>query len=217
MVYVLTFIEGIFAFVSPCILPLLPVYLAHIGASEGQKIKTRFFNTLSFVFGFTTVFLLLGLGSAGIGGLFSQYEGLITRLGGVFMVFLGLVYLDVIALNLPTKPSSLKGGDILQNYIFGISYSLAWTPCVGIFLGSALLLAANSNTAFEGLSLLFAFSMGLGIPFIIFSLMFEKLKGVLKFLVKHSKLIKQVGGVMLIVVGIALIFDVLGYYLTFFL
>ncbi len=215
--YILIFFEGILAFISPCILPLLPVYLAHLGADTSHGLKTRFIKTLAFVLGFSTVFILLGAGASAVGGLLNQYRDLIFRLGGVFMVFMGFVYLDFITLNIKSNQKAVKSGSIVENYIFGLSYALAWTPCVGVFLGSALVLASSSETLYQGIGLLASFSLGLGVPFIVFSLLYEKLKSLTNFLNKNAKTIKTLGGVLLIVVGLSMIFDVIGIYFNLFL
>lgn len=217
MQYLFTFTEGMFAFISPCILPMLPVFLAYISADETQTLKNRFKNTLFFVLGFSFVFVLMGATAFSLGNFLNEYKLFLTKLAGVGMVFFGLVYLDIIQLKIGSKGAKgnqTKGA--VANFLFGVSYSFGWTPCLGAFLGSALMLAGVQDTLWQGVSLLLAFSLGLGVPFIVFSLLYEKLKGVTGFLKRHSKTIKNIGGAILIAIGLSMIFDLFGFYLGLF-
>ncbi|MEG1896428.1 MAG: cytochrome c biogenesis CcdA family protein [Oscillospiraceae bacterium] len=216
MQYIFTFFEGIFAFISPCILPMLPIFLAYISADEAQSVKKRFVNTTFFVLGFSTVFVLMGATAFSFAAFLTAYKGFLTRLAGVGMVFFGFVYLDIIQLNLTGNKTAKKPNGLLGNFLFGVSYSFGWTPCLGAFLGSALMLAGAQQTALKGMLLLFSFSMGLGVPFILFSVLYEKLYTTTRFLKRHSQTIKLVGGIVLILTGVALVFDVFGYYLSLF-
>ena len=216
MQYIFTFTEGIFAFVSPCILPMLPIFLAYISADEKQSVKKRFINTIFFVLGFSTVFVLMGATAFSLGNLLSSYKSFLTRLAGVGMVFFGFVYLDIIHLNLGGTKTAKKSTGLLGNFLFGVSYSFGWTPCLGAFLGSALMLAGTQGTVLKGMALLLCFSLGLGVPFILFSVLYEKLYLATGFLKKHSQTIKIIGGTILIITGLALVFDLMGYYLKLF-
>ncbi len=216
MQYLFTFFEGTLAFVSPCILPMLPIFLAYISADEKQSTFKRFINTLFFVLGFTTAFVLMGATAFSLGRFLSRYKTFLIKLAGVVLVFFGFVYLDIIQLNLNSNSKTASGGSLFKNFMFGVSYSFGWTPCLGAFLGSALALAGVQETVFRGMLLLACFGFGLGVPFIIFALAYEKLKGTITFLKKHSTKIKYFGGALLIVVGISMVFDLFGYYLAIF-
>ncbi len=216
MQYFFTFLEGVMAFVSPCILPMLPIFLAYISADTSQGVEKRFKNTFFFVLGFTTSFVLMGATAFSLGRFLQAYKQLLVKLAGVAMVFFGFVYLDVFNINLGTEAKMQKGSSPLANFLFGISYSFGWTPCLGAFLGSALTLASIQGTVLKGMALLFCFGMGLGLPFIMFSMMYEKLTGVITMLKQHSQTIKYIGGGMLIIVGVAMVFDLFGYYLGLF-
>lgn len=216
MQYLFTFAEGIFAFVSPCILPMLPIFLAYISADEKQTASKRFINTLFFILGFTTAFVLMGATAFSLGRFLSRYKTFLIKLAGVILVFFGFVYLDIIQLQLGSSATKRQGSGLMSNFLFGISYSFGWTPCMGAFLGSALALAGIQETVFQGMLLLACFGLGLGVPFMIFALRYEKLKGVVSFLKKHSVKIKYFGGAMLIAVGLAMVFDLFGYYLAIF-
>lgn len=216
MQYIFTFTEGIFAFVSPCILPMLPIFLAYISADETQNMKKRFVNTFFFILGFTVAFTVMGATAFSLGQFLTRYKDFLIKLAGVIMVFLGFVYLDVINLNIAGKQLKAKSGGPFSNFLFGISYSFGWTPCLGAFLGSALALASVQETVVQGVLLLVCFGLGLGVPFMIFALMYEKLRGVVNFLKKHSQKIKYVGGTILIAIGLSMIFDLFSYYISIF-
>ncbi len=216
MQYLFTFLEGILAFVSPCILPMLPIFLAYISADEKQSATKRFINTLFFVLGFTTAFVVMGATAFSLGRFMARYKAFLIKLAGVMLVFFGFVYLDFIQINLGNSTKKAGNAGILSNFLFGISYSFGWTPCMGAFLGSALALAGVQETVVQGMALLACFGLGLGVPFIIFALCYERLKGVVNFLKTHSEKIKYFGGAMLIIVGLAMVFDLFGYYLAIF-
>lgn len=216
MQYFFTFAEGVFAFVSPCILPMLPIFLAYISADEKQSIGKRFINTLFFVLGFTTAFTLMGATAFSLGRFMTVYKDFLVKLAGVILVFFGFVYLDFIQLNFGGSVLKKGKSGLLGNFLFGISYSFGWTPCLGAFLGSAIAMASVQETVVQGMLLLACFGLGLGVPFIVFAICYEKLKGVVTLLKKHSQTIKYIGGSMLIAVGVSMVFDLFGYYLAIF-
>ena len=216
MQYIFTFAEGMLAFVSPCILPMLPIFLAYISADEKQSTGRRFINTVFFVLGFTSAFVVMGATAFSIGSFLSRYKTFLIKLAGVIMVFFGFVYLDIIQLNYGSAARKNSGSGPVSNFLFGVSYSFGWTPCLGAFLGSALALASVQETVIQGVALLACFGLGLGVPFIVFSLLYEKLKNVIGFLKKHSVKIKYFGGVLLLAVGVAMVFDLFGYYMAIF-
>ena len=204
MSYLFTFTEGVMAFLSPCILPMLPIYLAYICADKSYGLKRRFLSTLFFTAGFTVAFTAMGLSAFGIGRLLAGYKNFLTRIGGVIMAAAGFVYLDFIRINLPGVKYKPRSGSFLSNFLFGVAYSFGWTPCLGAFLASALTLAGVQSTAFQGAMLLICFSLGLSLPFMAFAIGYESLGSTLSFLKKHSEKIKLAGGVMLILTGAAM-------------
>ena len=131
-------------------------------------------------------------------------------------MFFGFVYLDFIQLNFGGSGIKKGKSGLVGNFLFGISYSFGWTPCVGAFLGSAIAMASVQQTVFQGMLLLACFGLGLGVPFMVFALGYEKLKGVVTLLKKHSQTIKYIGGGMLIIVGLSMVFNLFGYYLAIF-
>lgn len=206
-----TFAEGAMAFLSPCILPMLPVYLIYLAGEEGEN---RVRNTLFFVAGFTVVFCAMGAGASAIGSLLSQNKALLERLAGAAMILLGLGYAGVLPLpHFAGKSTRPAGRGPLASFLFGMMYTFGWTPCLGAFLGSALAMASARASLLQGVGLLLAFSLGLGVPFVLSASLFEKLTGFFAFFKRHGEAVQFACGMVLCVVGISLLFDLFPYYL----
>ena len=210
--YILSFIEGFLTFVSPCILPLLPVYLFYLaglpagGDKNEIKKRTLLINSLAFVIGFTIIFVLLGTTATFFGQFLKNNIALFRNFSGIIMIIFGLNFMGIFKIKLlNTEKRFHYNKDRLgffSSIIFGMVFSFGWTPCIGSFLGSALLKASSSNTVIEGSFLLFVYSMGLGIPFILSALMFEKAKSVFEKIKKHQRIITAISGLVLIISGI---------------
>lgn len=222
--YFLVFLEGIAAFISPCILPTLPIYLVYLGGKAGEteeQEKSRVVvNTLGFILGFTIIFTLMGATASALSSVINSNKVLLSRISGGIMIVFGLHYMGVFNIKILNRekraqfnrPKALKFGASL---LFGMAFSFGWTPCIGPLLGSALLLAANTDTAFQGVFMLFCFSMGLGLPYLATAVVFDKLTKVFNFIKKHYNAVKIISGILLIVVGLALIFNLFGYWQRF--
>jgi cytochrome c-type biogenesis protein len=214
----LVFTEGILSFISPCIFPMLPVYLMYLGgnAEEKKNNKRLFLNTLGFIAGFTTVFVILGATASAIGQLLREYQELLQRVSGIIMIIFGLHFMGVLKLKLLNRTSTRSVNThnlkFFTSMIFGFAFSFGWTPCLGPFLGSALLLASQTATLYEGVLLLLLFSLGLGIPFLVMTMLFPRLKFLNYFIRKHMETVKKVSGVLLILIGLLLALDLFGYY-----
>ncbi|MBO5454712.1 MAG: cytochrome c biogenesis protein CcdA [Clostridia bacterium] len=209
MEYILTFLEGIISFISPCMLPMLPVYISYFAGTSENTLKT-FLRALSFVTGFTLVFAVLGLFAGTVGTFLARYTTFVNIVCGLIVVFFGLCYLDIIKLSLfkgISKKVSVTG--VVSAFVFGVVFSVSLTPCIGAFLGSALMLASVSGTALKGLVMLLVYSMGLGIPFVISAILINQLKAVFGFIKSHYGIINKISGIFLIVVGIAMMTGVL--------
>lgn len=203
MEYLLTFIEGIISFISPCMLPMLPLYISYFAGSDNIKSKT-FVKALAFTAGFTTVFCILGLAFGSIGSAFGGNRTVNIICGAVVVLF-GLSYLDVIKLPLfRGSAKAMKITGVASAFLFGVVFSVSLTPCVGVFLGSALALASGSGTVIKGLLMLLAYSAGLGIPLVISALLIDSLKGAFNAIKKHYRVINAVCGIFLIIVGISM-------------
>lgn len=210
MIYLLSFIEGIITFVSPCILPLLPVYIAYfIGGNQEKSNRKLLINTTSFVIGFTTVFVLMGTLAGFLGGLLIKYQGAIQLVTGLFVLLCGLYFLEFFPTHWFQRKGRSQGfqmNQLAQNplsfFLFGLVFALAWSPCLGAFLGSALSLASQRGTVFEGGLMLFVYSLGLGLPFIISGFLLESLKGLFTKIKKNYALINKVSGILLVILGL---------------
>ena len=206
MQYLITALEGISSFLSPCMLPLLPVYLSYFAGETKQKSKTLL-RALFFVLGFSAVFSLLGLFAGSVGALLAKYQTAVNIVSGLVVIVFGLSFLDVI--RLPFFKGAAKGktiGSVAAAFLFGVIYSVSLSPCVGAFLGSALMLAANSGTAFKGVTLLLTYAAGLGIPFLLSAVLLDKFKSAFTKIKRHYQLINRICGGFLIVVGICMCF-----------
>ena len=202
MEYLLTFVEGIISFISPCMLPMLPLYISYFAGNGGKK-QNVLIKSISFVLGFTFVFTILGVFAGAVGMFLSKFSVVFNIVCGLFVVVFGLSYLDIIPLSFLKGIS--QGGNItnaLSAFVFGMIYSVSLTPCVGAFLGSALMTAASSGEVGKGALLLVFYSLGLGIPFVISALLLDSLSGVFGFIKRNYKVINTVCGIFLILVGV---------------
>lgn len=210
MVYLITFLEGIISFISPCMLPMIPIYLTYFEGDANKKNNTVI-NSIAFVIGFTVVFCILGIFAGTIGALLKNYQTIVNIVCGVIVIIFGLNYLEFINIKIFKGKSSNnnKVVGIFSAFLFGIIFSINLTPCVGAFLGSALMMASVSGTILKGVSLLFVYSLGLGIPIILSAILIKKLSSVFEFIKKHYKVINNICGIFLIIIGIAMAFDIL--------
>ena len=209
MNYIITFLEGIISFISPCMLPMLPIYISYFAGqskNDSNKNPKMIFKVIAFVVGFTVVFTALGLFSGTLGKLLSEYQAIINIVSGVIVILFGLSYLEVF--RIPFFKGMHKGYKVTA-FLFGAIYSISLTPCVGAFLGSALMLASSAGGALKGATLLLTYSLGLGIPFIFSAILLDKLSGAFTFIKKHYKVINLVSGILLIIVGLAMAFGLL--------
>jgi len=164
----LLFLEGVLTFVSPCILPMFPVFLMFL--SDESRLKGKFLTTnlLGFILGFTLVFVTLGATATTIGSILSSNRILLQRIGGLIIIIFGLNMSGLIHIQFLNRKSGLKmkreGNGLVSSLIFGIVFSFGWSPCLGTFLGSALILASDASTMFLGMFYLLVFSLGLGFP-----------------------------------------------------
>lgn len=210
MNYLIIFIEGLASFISPCILPLLPMYISYF-AGQDKEMKKSILNSIGFVIGFTIVFVLLGVFTSSIGNLVSEYSKYINLVLGIIVILFGLNYLGVLKIKLLNKSNGIKKMktdlSFIQTIFFGMIFSICWTPCVGVFLSTALAMSATAENVVEGGLLLLTFSMGLGIPFVITAIFLEKLKTTFDFIKKNYKIINRISGAILIITGILIMFN----------
>jgi len=206
---------------------MLPIYFLYLAGASGltgssgspdksSAGKNRvLINAIGFVIGFTIVFVALGAAATAIGHFLESNRLLVQRISGLVMVVFGLNFTGLFRLgflNMEKRFSySTENLKFLSSIVFGMVFSFGWTPCLGAFLGSALLLAGNSETMLEGISLLLVYSIGLGVPFILSSMILEQLKGAFGWLQKHGRIIGIISGILLIAAGLLVFFGILKY------
>ncbi len=213
MQYLISFLEGIVTFISPCLLPLLPVYLSYF-AGGGQRSSAKTLRgAFGFVAGFTVVFVALGALAGTLGSFLKQHQTAVNLVSGLIVVLFGLSFLGVIHIGLfrgGNRSMSQSAGGFFPALVFGIIFSLGWTPCVGAFLGSALLLASQQGHVLEGMLMLLAYSVGLGIPFVLSAVLIDRLKATFDWIKRHYQVINRVCGLLLICVGILMATGTMG-------
>ena len=220
MQYFISFLEGIITFISPCLLPMLPIYISYFAgnASEEEGTSARVLkNALGFVLGFTLVFVAMGALAGTLGGLVRRYQTVVNIVTGAVVIFFGLNFLGVLRLNLFRGSRHAMGNRSLgfgSALLFGIIFSVGWTPCVGAFLGSALMMASQQGQVLAGVLMLLCYSLGLGIPFVLSALLIDRLRGAFDFIKHHYRVINIVCGVLLIAVGVLMMTGLLGRVLT---
>lgn len=219
MDYILSFLEGIITFISPCLLPMLPIYISYFaGQGDTDKKYRTVINAIGFVIGFTIIFVILGAFAGTLGNFLKEYSTAVNIVSGVIVILFGLNFMGIIQLPFinTNKQMQVKTTDMnfLSSMLFGIVFSIGWTPCVGAFLGSALMLAAQSGESLKGILMLLSFSLGLGIPFIVSAVLIDNLKGAFEFIKKNYRVINLVCGGMLVIVGILMATGYMGYFLS---
>ena len=205
MQYVISFLEGIVTFISPCLLPMLPIYISYF-AGGGERTTGKTLRCAGgFVLGFTVVFVAMGALAGTLGSFLIRYQTPVNLVLGGIVVLFGLNYLGVLNLNLfKGVQGNVKTRDMnfLSAFLFGLVFSVGWTPCVGVFLGSALMLASQQGSAMVGTLMLLCYSLGLGVPFLLSAVLIDQLKGTFIFVKRNYGIINKVCGILLIVVGV---------------
>ena len=212
MEYFVSFLEGIITFISPCLLPMLPVYISWFaGGRERDTVRTCR-CAAGFVLGFTLVFMMLGALAGTVGAFLREYQQAVNVVSGLVVIFFGLNFLGVLRVNLFRGGRSMEilNMGFFTAVLFGAVFSVSWTPCVGAFLGSALMLASQQGQMVTGMVMLFCYSMGLGIPFLVSALLIDHLKGAFGLIKKHYGIVNRVCGGFLILVGILIALDACG-------
>ncbi|MBE6598594.1 MAG: cytochrome c biogenesis protein CcdA [Ruminococcaceae bacterium] len=216
MEYIITFLEGIISFISPCMLPMLPLYISYFAGSADKK-RHMLFRAFGFVLGFTTVFSLLGVFAGTIGSFLIKYQTAVNIISGIIVILFGLSYLEVIRIPFFKGMNGTKRiTGFFSAVLFGMIYSVSLTPCVGAFLGSALMMASTSGTALKGFLLLLVYSLGLGVPFLLSAVLIDKLNTAFKFIKNHYRIINLICGIFLIIVGLMMALGMMNRVLAIF-
>ncbi|PRR80384.1 cytochrome c biogenesis CcdA family protein [Clostridium vincentii] len=222
MQYVLLFLEGIITFISPCILPMLPLYISYFAGDNGNVVKSKYnalINSLGFVLGFTIIFTLLGTLAGTFGSFIKEQSTVINVLGGFIVVLMGLNYIGIIKIKFLQRSlkinAKIKAFKFISSVLFGMIFAIGWTPCVGAFLGTALMIAVNSQDILKGTLMLLIYSIGLGIPFVICAILIDRLKGTFNFIKRNYKVINRISGIILVIIGISITTGYLNKVLSF--
>lgn len=213
MQYFISFLEGIITFISPCLLPMLPIYVSYFAGGGERKLSKTLRCALGFVLGFTLIFVAMGALAGTLGGFLKQHQTAVNIVSGIVVVIFGLNFLGVLKFNIfkgSNKSMDTSNLGFFSSAIFGVIFSVGWTPCVGAFLGSALMLASQQGQVMTGMLMLLSYSIGLGIPFIISALLIDKLKGTFDFVKKNYKIINLVCGCLLIIIGVMMATGTMG-------
>ncbi|MBQ9022052.1 MAG: sulfite exporter TauE/SafE family protein [Eggerthellaceae bacterium] len=242
MTYLITFLEGVVTFISPCLLPLLPVYIAYFagGVQANNKgtassssssassssassaatsnLTHTIVSALGFVFGFSLLFTLMGAFAGSIGSFFTANQGVLNVVCGLIVIFFGLHFMGLIkieALQKTLRPNvNRPPRGFFSSALFGMVFAIGWTPCVGAFLGSALSLAASTGSTLQGVLLLLCYSLGLGLPFVLAAVLIDRLEGAFNWVKQHYTLVNRVCGALLIIVGILMASGQMGRWLS---
>ncbi|WP_339862780.1 cytochrome c biogenesis CcdA family protein [Paremcibacter congregatus] len=226
--YLVALLSGMFSFLSPCVLPLVPAYICFITGNSYQDMQDRdnidkwamFWPALAFVLGFSTVFIALGAGASSIQGVLQDYKDVFAKISGVMIVILGVHFTGLIRLSFLYKEARFqtqgeqKG--LVGAYVIGLAFAFGWTPCIGPILATILTLAATQEHFSQGVALLAVYSLGLGVPFILASVAINRFLATSARLRRHMRVVEYIIGALLIVTGVAIFtgsLQNLGFYL----
>ena len=213
MQYTIAFLEGIITFISPCLLPMLPIYISYFAGGGERSTKKTLSGALGFVSGFSVIFVAMGALAGTIGGFLREYRGAVNVISGLVVILFGLNFLGVFKMNLfrgGSKAVNSRDMGFFPAMLFGMIFSLGWTPCVGAFLGSAQMLASQQGHVVEGMLMLLCYSLGLGIPFLLSAVLIDYLKSAFNWIKQHYQVINAVCGCFLVLVGILMATGTLG-------
>ena len=217
MAYLISFLEGIITFISPCLLPMLPIYISYFAGGGERSTARTLRGALGFVAGFTLVFVTMGALAGTVGSFLRTHQTVVNVISGLVVILFGLQYLGVFRLNLfrgSGRTVRTTDMNFFSALLFGVIFSLGWTPCVGAFLGSALALASQQGHVLQGMGMLLTYSMGLGIPFVLSAVLIDKLKSAFDWIKGHYRVINLVSGALLVLVGILMATGTLGRLLS---
>lgn len=209
-------VAGVFSFLSPCVLPIVPPYLAYMSgvtvtdlqAARATRNKA-ILPALFFVLGLSTVFLFLGFAASAFGRAFLQYQDWFNTAAGLIVMIFGLHFLGIFRIGLMDREARLdvgdKGGTSFGAYILGLAFAFGWTPCIGPQLGAILSLAASEASVTRGTLLLAVYAAGLGIPFLLVAAFLPRLSGLMAWMKRHMEQIERIMGLLLWTIGLLML------------
>ena len=217
MQYLISFLEGIITFISPCLLPMLPIYISYFAGGGERTTAKTLKGAVGFVTGFTIVFVMLGALAGTVGCFLREYQTTVNIISGLIVIIFGLNFLGVFKLNIfKGNQRSVKTDNMgfFSAMLFGIIFSVGWTPWVGACLGSALMLASQQGHIAEGMLMLLSNSLGLGIPLILSAVLIDYLKSAVNWIKRNYKIINLISGSLLVIIGIMMATGTLGQLLN---
>ncbi len=212
----LAFGAGFISFFSPCILPMIPVYIMYVTGInvEDELDKKKLFalsRTLGFVLGFTIIFMIMGTSASFIGKIFARNKDVFTKISGILIFLFGLKMTGIINFKLLNRTKKMKSPKEIKNWfssvLLGMAFAAGWTPCFGPVLASILVYAGGSSTVGMGVYLLLVYSLGMGVPFILTALFINQFSAFMKKTEKVMKYVPIISGVIMIVFGILVFFN----------
>ncbi|WP_120501510.1 cytochrome c biogenesis CcdA family protein [Roseovarius sp. EL26] len=213
---IVALMAGVISFLSPCVLPIVPPYLAYMSGvtltdlNEDKSARTKAMGpALCFVLGLSTVFLLLGFAASAFGTVFLQYQSTFNTLAGVIVMVFGAHFIGIYRIPFLNREARMdvgdRGGSAFGAYILGLAFAFGWTPCIGPQLGAILSLAASEGSVSRGTLLLAVYAIGLGVPFLVVAMMLPKLGGAMTWMKRHMEQIEKVMGLLLWTIGLLML------------
>ena len=211
----LAFLAGVISFLSPCVLPIVPPYLAYMSgislseATDNNKAVSIFLPAVFFVLGLSTVFLILGFTASALGNVFLSYQDTLITISGILVMGFGLHFLGILRIGFLEREArfeaSSQNGSAFGAYVLGLAFAFGWTPCIGPQLASILTLAASEGSVARGTTLLGVYALGLGVPFLLVALFLSRLSATLTWLKRHMQIIERLMGLLLWTIGLMML------------
>ena len=211
----LAFLAGVISFLSPCVLPIVPPYLAYMSgislseATDNNKAVSVFLPAVFFVLGLSTVFLILGFTASALGTVFLSYQDILITISGLLVMGFGLHFLGILRIGFLEREArfdaSSQNGSAFGAYVLGLAFAFGWTPCIGPQLASILTLAATEGSVARGTTLLGVYALGLGVPFLLVALFLSRLSATLTWLKRHMQIIERLMGLLLWTIGLMML------------
>ncbi len=211
----LAFLAGVISFLSPCVLPIVPPYLAYMSgislseATDNNKAVSIFLPAVFFVLGLSTVFLILGFTASALGTVFLSYQDTLITISGILVMGFGLHFLGILRIGFLEREArfeaSSQNGSAFGAYVLGLAFAFGWTPCIGPQLASILTLAASEGSVARGTTLLGVYALGLGMPFLLVALFLSRLSAILTWLKRHMQIIERLMGLLLWTIGLMML------------